>query len=149
MRYYAPYIAALIVIIFIASALFHHGSRFTGRSVKYGNPAKEKLLQEYVQLKNSEDALKFRLYMGSDGSGGACWYSVTAKQGKGKEMQVFASFSTPVVDKITACDTHLRVICGKNIIKIPLNELDQRSMVPLVYYMGNEMEGDTLSADKI
>ena len=149
MRYYAPYIAALIVIIFIASALFHHGSNYTGRSVKYGNPAKEKLIQECARVKNSDEAVIFRLYMGSDGAGGACWYSITVKQGKGKEQQVFAAFSSPVVDKISACDNFLNITCGKKIVKIPLSDLEQRIMVPLVYYMGDEVEGGNLSADKI
>lgn len=149
MRYYAPYIATLIVIVFIVAALFHHGSRYTGRSVKYGNPAKEKLIQECVRLNNNDEALTFRLYMGSDGAGGACWYSVTVKQGKNKEQQIFASFDHPAVSKINACDSSLQIICGKNKIEIPIDELDKKIVVPFVYYQGEEIKGDCVLSDKI
>jgi hypothetical protein len=148
MRYYAPYIAAFFVIIFMGSALFHHGSRFRGRVVKYGNPAKEKLIQEAAHINKDGVTLKFRLYMGSDGSGGACWYSVTYEN-DGRERQVFASFDNPVVNKINACDRCLSVICGKNKIKIPVEELEQRVMVPLVYYQGEELKDKSALSDEI
>ncbi len=146
MRYYAPYIAALIVIVFIVAALFHHGSRYTTRSVMYGDPAKEKLIQECVRLNESGESVIFRLYMGSDGAGGACWYSVTVKQGKDKEQQIFASFDHPVVSKINACDSCLQIICGKNKFKIPMDELEQKIIMPHVYYQGEAIrKGDCLS----
>lgn len=148
MRYYAPYIAALFVIIFIGSALFYHGSRFRGRDVKYGNPAKEELVQEAVHIKEDGVSLKFRLYMGSDGSGGACWYSVTYEH-EGREKQIFASFDSPVVERINVCDRCLTVVCGKNRLEIPVEELDSRVLVPLVYYQGEELKENSILSDEI
>lgn len=148
MRYYAPYIVTFIVILFIGSALFHQGSKFRYRDVKYGNPAKEKLVQEAVHINKEAVPLKFRLYIGNDGSGGASWYSITYEHG-GREKQIFASFENPVVSKINACDNCLLIICGKNKIKIPMQELDQRIMVPLVYYQGEEIRGGDCLSDKI
>ena len=148
MRYYAPYITAFIVIIFMGSALFYHGSRFRSRDVKYGNPAQERLIQEAVHINKEGVSLKFRLYMGSDGSGGACWYSVTYEH-DGKEKQIFASFDRPVVEKLNTCDECVAIVCGKNRIEIPLEELEQRVIVPLVYYQGEELNENSSLSDKI
>lgn len=148
MRYYAPYIVTFIVVLFIGSALFHQGSKFRCRDVKYGNPAKEKLVQEAVHINKEAVPLKFRLYIGSDGSGGACWYSITYENA-GREKQIFASYDHPVVSKIKVYDSCLMIICGKNKIEIPMEELDQRIMVPLVFYQGEEVKRCNTLSDKI
>ncbi len=148
MRYYAPYIVTFIVMLFIGSALFHHGSNLKLRNVKYGNPAKEKLVQEAVHISKEAVPLRFRLYIGSDGSGGACWYSITYED-EGREKQIFASFDHPAVSKISACDNCLKIICGKNKIEIPIHELEQKMIMPLVYYQGEEIREDDILSDKI
>jgi len=149
MRYYAPYIVSLIILLLIGSALFHKGYKPKIRNYKYGNPENEKLV--YVTKNNisENDFLLLRLYIGSDKAAGEFWYSVTLEKPEIEESQIFAAFGRPTVDKIIIVENKIKLISGKTSIDIPVDQLNYRVKSPIVYYMGEEVKsGDPLS-DKI
>lgn len=149
MRYYAPYIVSLIILLFISSALFHKGYKPKIRNYKYGNPEHEKLVYESRGSLQSDNFLLFRLYIGSDNAGGEFWYSVTLEKPGMGETQIFASFGAPAIDKLIITEKKVKLVSGRGSIDIPLDHLDERLLNPLVYFMGKEVEPVKASTDKI
>lgn len=149
MRYYAPYLVALSIVIMIVAALFHHGYKSSSRDYKYGNPEHEKLIQECRHIEDDAGVRVTRLYGGYSEVADSYWYSVTVEMNGKKETQIFASFDTPVIDRISSCKTSLELKSGKKTIVIPVKDIEGRMKVPLVFYRDKELKENFWSADKM
>ena len=149
MKRYSPYIIAVMVVLLLAVAIFHDIYKSDSRIVKYGNPAYERLLRECRYYKTEDECLVVKLYEGKNSSKGTAWYSVTVEKPGIAETQIFISSGTPGVDSIGLCEKEIKMMCGKGCVTIPVDELDSKIKVPLIYYNGEMSKDGEVLSDKI
>ncbi|HOP29722.1 MAG TPA: hypothetical protein P5120_08040 [Spirochaetota bacterium] len=149
MKKYTSYIAFLLVVILAVAAIFHDRFKSRHRNVKYGNPSYEKLVKECRYYKTEDDFITVKLYMGRNDDRGTTWYSVTFEKPGKEETQIFASAGTPGIESIGLCEKEIKLMCGKGCINIPVDEIESKLEVPLVYYNGKEVKEGSLLSDKI
>lgn len=149
MKRYSPYIVAISVFILAAGAIFHDRFETRHRNNKYGNPDYEKLVRECRYYKTEDDFITVKLYEGKNSERGTSWYSVTFKRPGTEETQIFISAGSPGIDSIGLCEKEIKLMCGKGCINIPVDELESRFGVPLIYYNGKEVKEGSGLSDKI
>lgn len=149
MKRYAPYIITILVAILLTAAVFHKFFGQGARNVKYGNPAYERLVRECRYYKTGDECLVVKLYEGRNSAKGTSWYSVTVEEPGIDETQIFISSGNPGVDSIGLCEKEIKLMCGKGCVTIPIDELDSRVKIPLIYYNGEEMRDGEVLSNKI
>lgn len=149
MKRYYSYIVFILVLILAAAAIFHDSFRSKHRNTKYGDPSFEKLVKECRYYKTEDDFITVKLYEGKNIERGTIWYSVTFEQPGKEETQIFASSGNPGINSIGLCEKEIKLMCGKGCINIPIDDLESRFEVPLIYYNGKEMKEGSRLSDKI
>ena len=149
MKKYTSYIAFLLIITLAVAVIFHDRFRSSHRNIKYGNPTYEKLVKECRYYKTEDDYFTVKLYEGKNSERGTTWCSVTFEKPGKEETQIFASSGTPGIESIGLCEKEIKLMCGKGCINIPVEDLESRFEVPLIYYNGKEMKEGSRLSDKI
>lgn len=148
MKRYSSHIVLLCLVLLCAGVIVHKIYEKRSRVVKYGNPANERLVRECRYYKTDQDCLTVKLYEGRDVSRGTSWYSVTFEKPGSTETQILVSAGNPGIESIGLCEKEIRLMCGKGCINIPVENVDERFRVPLIYYNGKEI-GESGLSDKI
>ncbi len=149
MKKYASYIIFILVVILAIFAFFHDRFKAKDRNIKYGNPQMEKIIKECRYYKQNGEVQTLKLYEGRNSARGTSWYSLTY-EGEGiKETQIFISAGDFTVDSLGFTEKEIKLLCGRGCITIPVDKLESKIEVPLIYYNGKEMKEGSFLSDKI